>query len=94
MITFDGLVAGENFLRNRIEELDDGTPYGTHWRLIRDLLSEVARVSGITLEMPDRCPDTLGTNASTECQETGRLLVFLDGTVGEDCGQEFVFHQQ
>ena len=65
-ITFQGLVAGEKFLRERNEDFDDGTPDGTHWRLIRGLLSEVFRASGIALKMPGKCPNVPASNSSAE----------------------------
>ena len=92
MITFDGLVAGEKFLRRNNEEFDDGTPDGTHWRFIRDLLSEVLRASDIALEMPDKPPDRPLTIALTEHQEPWRLLVFVAESCDVDCEQGFVFH--
>ncbi len=92
MITFDGLVAGERLLRDRMW-IDDGTPDGAHWRLIRDLLSEVFRASGIDLEMPDKCPDMPVTISSEEHRETGQLLVFLAEPADADCGQEFSYRR-
>jgi hypothetical protein len=91
MITFDSLVAGERLLRDRIV-IDDGTSDGARWRLIRDLLSEVFRASGIVLEMPDRCPYMPASIASTEHQEPGRLLLFVAESSDGDCEHGFVFH--
>lgn len=89
MITFDGLVAGEKFLRQHNQEFDDGTPDGTHWLFIRQLLSEVFRASGTALEMPDKRPDTPLMISSAAHQETGRLLVFLAEPGDADCEQGF-----
>jgi len=53
-ITYDGLVAGERYLREHCEEYDDGTFDGFHNRIVKGLISEICRVSGLTLEMnPD-----------------------------------------
>lgn len=93
MITFDGFVAGERVRRDRML-IGDGTPDGvSHWRLIRALLSKVFRASGITQQMPDKCPDTPVTTASEEHQETGQLLVFLAEPADADCGKEFFYRR-
>ena len=92
MITFDGLLAGEKFLRERNEDFNNGTPDGTHWRLIRGLLSEVFRASGITLEMPDRRPDMPEMSSSVTHQEHQRLFVFLAESDGVDCEQISFLH--
>lgn len=92
MITFDGLVAGETFLRSRIEEFDDGTPDGFHWHFIRELLMEVFRASYITLEMPDRCPDKPVSNFSEVNQDKGRLLVFVPGSADVDYDSGVFLH--
>lgn len=91
MITLDGFVAGERLLRDRML-IDDGTPDGSHWSLIRDLLSEVFRASGTVLEMPDKCPDMPESTSSAAQKVTAQLLVFVAEPVAVDCGQEFSFH--
>jgi len=92
MITFDGLVAGERFLRSQIEEFDDGTPDGFHETFIRELLTEVFRASGITLEIPDKHPDTPESNSSEVNPDTGRLLVFVPESADVDYDSEVFFH--
>ncbi len=92
MISFDGLVAGERVLRAHCEEFDDGTPDGTHW-LIRELLTEVLRASGIALETLDRCPDTPASIASASYQGMSLLLVCVPETDDAGYGSEFFVHR-
>lgn len=43
-------------LREHCEEYDDGTPLGTHDRLIKNILEAALRASGIVVQMPDVPP--------------------------------------
>lgn len=87
------LVAGARVSRAHCEEFDDGTPDGTHRRLIRELLTEVFRASGIALEMLDRCPDTPASIASASYLGMGLLLVCVRETDDAGYGSEFFFHR-
>lgn len=78
-ITYGGLLAGVRFLQVHCEGFDDGTGDDFHVPFIRDLLTEIFRASGITLEMPDGLPNAQLTIALTDHQGKGRLLVFLAG---------------
>lgn len=93
-IIFDGLLAGERFLRIHGLELDEGTPDEEHWFIIQGLLTEVLRASGIALEMPDTLPNVPPSIASSGHQDTGLLLVCVAETGGVDCGSEFLVHRR
>ena len=77
-VTAAGLLAGEEFCRvHGGGGFDEGTPDTVIHFFIRDLLSEVFRVSGITLGMPSEMPKTPEKNFSEENQGTDLLLAFL-----------------
>lgn len=48
----DGLLAGERYLREHVEEFDDGTQPGFHADFIEDLVSVVLNASRTGLLMP------------------------------------------
>jgi hypothetical protein len=52
LISHEGLLAGEKYLRKHSKEYDNGTPLGSHRRFIAILLSEALRASFITFKMP------------------------------------------
>lgn len=54
-----------------------------HAPFIRDLLTEIFRASGITLEMPEELPSAPEMIALAGHQDKGRLLAFLVGPDGE-----------
>lgn len=92
-ITYDGLVAGVQFLQTHCEGFDDGTGDDFQTPFIRDLLAEVFRVSGITPEMPKVPQYAPVKTASADYPDTGRLVVFAPEIAALDCGLQFCVHQ-
>lgn len=82
-ITYAGLIAGVRFLNVHCLGFDIGTGVDFNTPFIRDLLSEVHRASGITLEMPLELPDVPEKIVSTDHQGKAQLLAFLVGPDGE-----------
>ena len=91
-ITYDGLVAGERFLRDHCDGFDDGTGNGFHVDFIKDLLKEVFRASGIDYEILVVKPEKPPLNALEGHQDTDLLLVFVAAPADADCVSGFVFH--
>ena len=55
-VTFEGLLAGERYLRERTDEFDDGTSEGAHVRFVLALVSSVFDACRIAIEMPSAQP--------------------------------------
>ncbi len=51
-ITNEGLLAGERYLRERLDGYGSGTPPGFHRRFIAGLLSEVLNASHVIFRLP------------------------------------------
>ena len=51
-ITSEGLLAGERYLREHIEEYNDGTREGFHVDFIEDVVSQALRASRVEFLMP------------------------------------------
>ena len=76
-ITHGGLVAGVRYLQEHCADFDDGTGDHFHTPFIRELLLEVCRASGITLNMPEEQRYGPQLSVSTGHQERLWLLAFL-----------------
>ena len=56
VITRDGLLAGERYLRDHPYDFDDGTHPGFHSGFVKSLVSEVLDASRIKFEVSDDRP--------------------------------------
>ena len=90
-ITHEGLVAGVRFLQERYDGFDDGTGDHFHTPFIHELLMEVFRASGITLDMPAEQRYELEPNVSPDHQETVRIVAFRAGPDDEHLPRELYF---
>lgn len=52
VLTEEGLLAAEQYLRDHSEEFDDGTKLGAHKRLIRNMVVAALRASHIDVQTP------------------------------------------
>lgn len=69
IISREGILAGERYLREHSEEFDNGTSDGAHAEFISELLSAVFDASQITAEMPAMPLRKHSANGSANCSE-------------------------
>ncbi|MDP2829140.1 MAG: hypothetical protein Q8O37_11110 [Sulfuricellaceae bacterium] len=82
-ITYDGLLAGVRFLNVHCPAFDYGTGDDFRTPFIHDLLTEIFRASGISVETLCEPLCTQEMTAQEDHQDTTGLLVFLVGPDGE-----------